>query len=56
MDASRRELLIGGASLAAGGLSWLVGAPSVLVSEVELQRLPEDRARPPILASPFHDE
>ncbi|MBI3551264.1 MAG: TldD/PmbA family protein [Elusimicrobia bacterium] len=30
-------------------------APSVLVSEVELQRLPEDRARPPILPSPLHD-
>jgi predicted Zn-dependent protease len=31
-------------------------APSVLVSEVELQRLPEDRVRPPILPSPFHDQ
>lgn len=30
-------------------------APSVLVSEIELQRLPEDRARPPILPSPFDD-
>lgn len=30
-------------------------APSVLVSEVELQRLPEDRARPPILPAPLHD-
>jgi len=30
-------------------------APSVLVSEIELQRLPEDLARPPLLASPFHD-
>ena len=30
-------------------------APSVLVSDVELQRLPEDLARPPILASPFHE-
>lgn len=30
-------------------------APSMLVSEVELQRLPEDRARPPILPSPLHD-
>ena len=30
-------------------------APSVLVSEIELQRLPEDRARPPLLPSPFHD-
>lgn len=30
-------------------------APSVLISEIELQRLPEDRARPPILPSPFHD-
>ncbi|MFI5346143.1 MAG: TldD/PmbA family protein [Elusimicrobiota bacterium] len=30
-------------------------APSLLVSEVELQRLPEDRARPPILPSPLHD-
>ncbi|MBI3549006.1 MAG: TldD/PmbA family protein [Elusimicrobia bacterium] len=28
-------------------------APSVLVSEVELQRLPEDRSRPPILPIPF---
>jgi len=28
-------------------------APSVLLSEVELQRLPEDRSRPPILPSPF---
>lgn len=28
-------------------------APSLLVSEVELQRLPEDRARPPILQSPL---
>lgn len=31
-------------------------APSVLVSEVELQRLPEDRSRPPILPSPLHDK
>jgi predicted Zn-dependent protease len=31
-------------------------APSVLVSEVELQRLPEERSRPPILPSPFHDD
>ena len=31
-------------------------APSVLVSEIELQRLPEDRARPPILPSPFYDK
>lgn len=31
-------------------------APSVLVSEVELQRLPEDRSVPPILPSPFHDK
>lgn len=30
-------------------------SPSVLVSEVELQRLPEDRSRPPILRPPFHD-
>jgi TldD protein len=30
-------------------------APSLLISEIELQRLPEDRARPPILPSPFHD-
>jgi len=30
-------------------------APSVLVSEIELQRQPEDRARPPILPSPFHE-
>lgn len=30
-------------------------APSVLLSEVELQRLPEDRSRPPILSSPFHE-
>lgn len=29
-------------------------APSVLASEIELQRLPEDRARPPVLPSPFH--
>jgi predicted Zn-dependent protease len=28
-------------------------APSVLVSEIELQRIPEDRSRPPILDSPF---
>lgn len=28
-------------------------APSLLVSEIELQRLPEDRARPPILTSPL---
>jgi predicted Zn-dependent protease len=28
-------------------------APSLLVSEVELQRLPEDRSRPPILPSPL---
>ena len=28
-------------------------APSLLISEVELQRLPEDRARPPILPSPL---
>lgn len=31
-------------------------APSVLVSEVELQRLPEDRSRPPILPSPLHEK
>ena len=31
-------------------------APSVLVSEVELQRVPDARARPPILPSPFHDK
>ncbi|MHB2025234.1 MAG: metallopeptidase TldD-related protein [Elusimicrobiota bacterium] len=31
-------------------------APSVLVSEIELQRLPENRRKPPILPSPFHDE
>jgi len=30
-------------------------APSLLVSEVELQRLPEDRVLPPILPSPLHD-
>lgn len=30
-------------------------APSLLLSEVELQRLPESRARPPILPSPLHD-
>jgi TldD protein len=30
-------------------------APSLLVSEIELQRLPEDRARPPILPAPLHD-
>jgi hypothetical protein len=30
-------------------------APSLLVSEVELQRLPEERSRPPILPSPLHD-
>jgi predicted Zn-dependent protease len=30
-------------------------APSLLVSEIELQRLPEDRSRPPILPSPLHD-
>ena len=28
-------------------------APSVLVSEVELQRLPEDRVRPPVAPHPF---
>lgn len=28
-------------------------APSLLVSEIELQRLPEDRARPPVLPSPI---
>lgn len=31
-------------------------APSVLVSEIELQRLPEDRLLPPILGSPFHEK
>jgi len=31
-------------------------APSVLVSQVELQRLPENRRRPPILPSPLRDE
>lgn len=31
-------------------------APSLLVSNVELQRVPEERARPPILPSPFHDK
>ncbi len=30
-------------------------APSLLVSNIELQRLPEERARPPLLPSPFHD-
>jgi len=30
-------------------------APSLLVSEIELQRLPEERSRPPILPAPFHD-
>ncbi|MFI5350499.1 MAG: TldD/PmbA family protein [Elusimicrobiota bacterium] len=30
-------------------------APSLLLSEIELQRLPEDRARPPILPAPLHD-
>jgi predicted Zn-dependent protease len=30
-------------------------APSLLVSEVELQRLPEDRVLPPLLPSPLHD-
>ncbi len=30
-------------------------APSLLLSEIELQRLPEDRARPPILPTPLHD-
>ncbi len=30
-------------------------APSLLVSEIELQRLPEDRVLPPILPSPLHD-
>ncbi len=28
-------------------------APSLLISQVELQRLPEDRARPPVLPSPL---
>jgi len=28
-------------------------APSLLVSEIELQRLPEDRARPPVLPAPL---
>jgi TldD protein len=31
-------------------------APSILVSNVELQRVPEERARPPVLASPLHDK
>lgn len=31
-------------------------APSVLVSEVELQRLPEDRLLPPIMPSPYHEK
>ncbi|MBI4056140.1 MAG: TldD/PmbA family protein [Elusimicrobia bacterium] len=31
-------------------------APSVLVSEIELQRIEEDRKRPPILPSPLHDK
>lgn len=30
-------------------------APSLLVSEIELQRLPEERVRPPILPAPIHD-
>lgn len=30
-------------------------APSLLVSNIELQRVPEERARPPLLPSPFHD-
>src|SRR5581483_12159255 len=31
-------------------------APSLLVTNIELQRVPEERARPPILPSPFHDQ
>lgn len=31
-------------------------APSLLLSEAEFQRLPEKRARPPILPSPLHDD
>lgn len=31
-------------------------APSLLVSEVELQRVPEERARPPLMPSPFHEK
>ncbi len=31
-------------------------APSLLLSEVELQRLPEERSRPPLLPSPFHEK
>ncbi|MBI4347861.1 MAG: TldD/PmbA family protein [Elusimicrobia bacterium] len=30
-------------------------SPSLLVSNIELQRVPEERARPPLLPSPFHD-
>lgn len=30
-------------------------APSLLLSEIELQRLPEDRVLPPLLPSPLHD-
>lgn len=29
-------------------------APSVLLSDAEFQRLPEDRSLPPVLESPFH--
>lgn len=31
-------------------------APSLLVSEIELQRLPEDRSRPPVLPSPLGEK
>ena len=31
-------------------------APSVLLSEAELQRIPEDRSVPPLLPSPFLEE
>ena len=30
-------------------------APSALVAQVEMQRIPEERERPPLLSSPLHE-
>jgi hypothetical protein len=46
----------GSCGAASGWVSVSEIAPSLLIGEIELQRLPENRERPPILASPLHDE
>jgi predicted Zn-dependent protease len=46
----------GSCGAASGWVSVSEIAPSLLIGEIELQRLPENRERPPILASPLHDD